>query len=441
MMKLRSIQSHSMSNLFAALLQVSWLPFIRRYGKYASRLVTFINDHWPPLMFYLFMLTIIAISWDLYLHWHQPTNLDWFWLTGYPVGLYVLIRGGGLQGRIFALRHSLIEQGILEIYKPGDPPPTVTRERPGFTDATSEEILLIRRGLQARVLDHTATAAIIIAVMTLVAVSVNGISKFSLNPYYYYYSFLVSSCYLLLIGLIFGRMLAFSLLIWLHRYIPLHANSGNSNEEYRVRLNPQPGHPDNACGLKIISDFWVYEASLLIPFLIYFLFWLFVMVHPEYQSNLLWDLTFGADSIYKNTVTVLIGFTMFLLLLQVFSLWVPLFALRYEMGKVKDNVKKYLDKYAIASGQLKYEIIACDDKDERAKKVDELTHTVDAYRDYENIPLWPVSFKTIARYFIQLWTVLVFIGIVSTDNKPWFTINCLLEKGDIKTCYQKSVRP
>lgn len=406
---------------------LTWLPATKVLGPFCSFLVEWADKQWLRFMFALVVLTLATVGWDIALYYDDPGKLEWLWITGYPIGLFVLFRSSGLPDRIYYLRQSLVNQGILDVYDPlVSPEPSLARERRiEHLDSASAHFL---KHLKDRVLRHTAVLTILISLFANYVVHQVGLYRvvpddaglvFTLNAFA---NHALGHFYVLLVSLRLGRIVAFGILMWAHGLVRLCLPGAEDQEQYyRVRLNPQPGHPDGLCGLKTILDFWTFEASLLVPPLIYTLTWLAIS-SSGYCLAAFWDLCGGegATGLHsKAPANVFFWLTLILIVMQLLSLWTPLLALRMQMGHAKNVVKARLDEIVRQTAQLRYDLAHSNEAGIRKESAERLAHALDAYQDYQNMPLWPVSNATLKAHVVQLWTVLVFLGVLQEDVKIW----------------------
>lgn len=401
-----------------------WCRVIAVFGRPCSWLVEKTDKLWPALVFGLFLVTCAVVLWDFALYYRTPDRLDWLWITGYPVGLFLLFRSTDLPDRIFYLRQSLINQRILDIYDPEtSPEPSLARERK-FDD--DERLASLLEALKGRVLPHTAVLTVLFCLCSNYLVHMIGLYRelpasaglqeilnTSANH-------ILGHVYILLGGLRLGRMVAFSLLMWGHRIVRLSRPDADGNVKLlRVRLNPQPGHPDGVCGLKKILDFWVFEASLLVPPLVYTLAWLAIsgsVFCSAALSSLCSEIT-GALHYTRDPTLVFFWLTLILIVLQLLSLWWPVLALRMHTGHARHIVESRIDEIVKSTSQLRYTIANSNDAEKRREASEQLDETLKAYEDYRNIPLWPVAPGTMKHHVIQLWTIIVFLAIQFQEDK------------------------
>lgn len=396
-----------------------WGPVTRATGPLCSALIDWTDRVWLQFMVLLSILTVAVVGWDFALYFDDVRRLDWLWITGYPVALFVLFRSSGLPDRIFYLRQSLVNQGILDIYDPAiSPEPSLARERV-FDDAHAEHTRMLDH-LKERVLPHTAILTLLFCVLANYVIHSIGLYRTipagagpfqALNTHVNHG---LGHLYVLLLGLRLGRAVAFSVLMWAHGLVRLRLPSDDGGTArgpvYRVRLNPQPGHPDGICGLRNILDFWTYEASLLVPPLVYTLLWTPIVGSKLCETHVLAICETGFYS--GAPAEVYIGLSLVLISLQFLSLWWPLLALRMHMGHARIIVRTKLDDLVKKTAALRFDVVNSDDSAVRKESADQLTHTIDAYQDYQTMPLWPITRDTLVKHFAQLWTVLVFIGVV-----------------------------
>lgn len=406
----------------------AWRPVTRLLGPLCGVLIDWTDRLWLRFMLILLGLTIAVIAWDFVLYADDFRRLDWLWITGYPVALFVLFRSSGLPDRIFYLRQSLVNQDILDIYDPVvSPTPSLDRERVSAQEeAKNARILEL---LKKRVLPHTAVLTILFCAVANYIIHTIGIYR-AVSPDASTIQILnaqvnhvLGHLYILLLGLRLGRAVAFSVLMWAHGLVRLHlSEEADNGVVYRVRLNPQPGHPDGICGLRTILDFWTFEASLLVPPLIYTLAWMLVLNTQACQSG---NWAICEPGFYSAVpARVYVGHSLVLIALQVLSLWWPLLALRMHLGLARDIVRTKLDEIVSKTSSLRFQIVNSNDPAVRKDAADQLAHTIEAYQDYQGMPLWPITRETLIKHFAQLWTVLVFIGVVQQEE----TLSALMNR-------------
>ncbi len=410
-----------------------WSPAIRMLGPLCSRIVELVDHWWLFILCTLSLLTAAVVLWDVFLYYESPKSLDWLWITGYPIGLFVLFRSSGLPDRIYYLRHSLINQGILDVYDPEvSPAPSLARER-NF-DTLDEAGTRLLEEMKSWVLPHTAVMTI--AICALANYVIHEIGLYRQPPpgagpheiFNIHANHILGHIYILLVSLRLGRVVSFSILMWAHGLVRLHIEIEECKTcVYRIRLDPQPGHPDGVCGLRNILDFWTFEASLLIAPLIYALFWLAISSSGYCATNF-WSLCDGApaQAAYSTDVSsVYLKLSMIFIALQLLSLWWPLLALRMHMGHARNAVKARLDQIVKKTAGLRYEIEHSTDPAARKEAAERLGQALEAYKDYQSMPLWPVSRAVLTNHVAQLWTVLVFLGVINKDDKIWTAVKAI----------------
>ncbi len=410
------------------LTRTMWGKLTRLLGPPCSWIIETTDAWWTVLMSVLLVMTIALVGWDLTLY--GPQKVDWLWITGYPVALFILFRSTGLPDRIFYLRESLINQGILEAYDPAtNPEPSLARERE-MREAGGAGIDVLRI-MKGRILPHTALLTVLICVFANIVIHRVGLYRVvpvdagAGKVWNAFANHALGHAYVLLLSLRLGRAVAFSVLMWTHRLVRLRALQVDGSETvYRVRLNPQPAHPDGICGLKNILDFWTFEASLLVPPLVYTLSWLALAGSPFCQSAY-WSLCNGnaagaiETSYTASPVIVFFWFSLILIVLQVLALWWPILALRFHMEHARTIVRTRLDAIARTSADLRFKVVNSQDPEERKKAAEQLANALEAYKDYQALPLWPISRATLTAHLAQLWTLLVFLGVVHQEDKIW----------------------
>jgi len=408
-----------------------WDAVTRLLGPLCSWIIQTTDAWWIPLMGGLLVTTVILVGWDVQLYGLE--RVDWLWITSYPVALFILFRSTGLPDRIFFLRESLANQGIIEAYDPArDPEPSLARERemrdPGSADAD------LLRAMRGRILPHTALLTVLFCVFANIVVHRVGLYRVvptgmpTSNILNTYANHILGHVYVFFLSLRLGRAVAFSLLMWAHRLVRLPVRDADGRETvYRMRLNPQPAHPDGICGLKNVLDFWTYEASLLVPPLVYTLSWLAISGSKICKTPY-WSVCNATDtnmiplSHTANPVTVFFWFSLILIVLQILALWWPMLALRFHMEHARTIVRNRLDSMARKAADLRFKVVNSQDPEERKESADQLANALEAYRDYQSIPLWPISPDTIKSHLVQLWTLLAFLGVVHQEDRIWPTI-------------------
>jgi hypothetical protein len=89
------------------------------------------------------------------------------------------------------------------------------------------------------------------------------------------------------------------------------------------------------------------------------------------------------------------------------------------MEHARTIVRNRLDAIARKSADLRFKIVNSQDPQERKEAAEQLANGLEAYKDYESIPLWPISRATLTTHLAQLWTLLVFLGVVHQEGKIW----------------------
>jgi hypothetical protein len=403
-------------------------------GPPCSWLIEKTDSLWPYFVGALLVLTVGVLGWDVALYYYgENQGLDLVWITSYPFALYVLFRSTDLPNRIFFLRQSLVNQHILEVYdQDANREASLARER-SFDDSSLQKAFLKVAG--KRVLPHTAVITILFCTFANYVIHLAGfyriipVDTVTMSNWNAFANHILGHIYILLLSLRLGRMVAFGFLMWGHRLVRLSMpNAKGEQTLFSIRLNPQPGHPDGVCGLKKILDFWAFEASLLIPLLVYTLTWLAVGV-SKFCSSPYWELCVGQTSKWHHTAEPLNVFFMLsfiMIILQLLSLWWPVLALRVHMGHAQNIVEKQIDEIVRKASALRFVVVNAKEAKVRKESAEQLTEALEAFQDYRNIPLWPISSATLKNHLAQLWTILVFLGIVSQEKTIWPMVKTFL---------------
>ena len=407
----RTSRGTEIGRYVAAVVNIAWRPFVHLLGPFAVALVLFLDEWRRWVLFYLSAGTVLAVAWDLVVYWNACKLVDWILLTGFPIGLFVLYKSSDLHRRFNNLARGLARQGILEAYEPGrSRPPAFRRELPpqpvpaGDPSLNIQDRILVFREARGQIIRHAAVMSVLVGALFLalsIAVTGTGSGEGHWELRLTNYLAALKAIFGLVVGIRLGRIAAYGIMMWTYPLI----NVELSGRRFRLRLDPQPGHPDHVCGLKPIGDFWSFEATVLILPLAYILAWIGLMntsLGPEIQVKLL-----------DNHSTYVFA-AMVLLLLQVFALWVPMLSLRRVMGRAKQDLQGRADELAQRAANLKYAMLHANSKkarDEAEKRHEEL---LKAFQDFEQVPLWPISARTLRSYVLQLWPILGFVGV---ENK------------------------
>ena len=380
---------------------IVWAPVVVLVGPAANAIVFFLDDWRRWILLLLSVLTLAVTIWTLAFYWGDWEQVQWNVLTGFPVGLYVLYQSSDLHRRFNGLSLGLSRQGILEIYAPSrSPRPSFPRERPpGLRDrAIVEEVFL---GARDRIIRHASPMSVLVGtIFAFLTIEVtdptagHGFWAQSLD----HFLAALKIIFGFVVGIRLGRIAAYGIVMWTYPLIRVGLFSG----QFRIRLNPQPGHPDKVCGLKPIGEFWAFEAAVLIPPLAYTLAWIGVMnagLEPVIQQNL--------SAGHGTYVTA----TLILILLQIFALWVPMLSLHRVMVAAKHDLQARADQLAQDVARLKHTVLHAAEKDERAAAAQRHELLLKAFQDVEQVPRWPISAATIRSHILQFWPILGFIGV------------------------------
>lgn len=403
-----------------------WNPVIAMVGRPCSLAVKFFDAIWPYALIALLFATGAVLVWDVTLNWDDLGALDWLWVTGYPFGLIILFKSSDLPDRIYYLRKSLFRQGILDLYDPNlESGPSIARER------DAEERPLAAKAfdeLTERVLPHTAVLTVLICLAANLVIHEVGLYRTipagadMSTRWNAWAGHGLGHIYIFLLSFRFGRMVAFSLLMLGHKLIRLSIRTSDGQlATFGVRLDPQPGHPDGMCGLRRIVDFWAFEASLLIPPLIYTLAWLAISGSSACATDY-WVLCETGALDFRHDAdpaAAFLSLSLLLITMQVLALWWPILGLRMHLGVVRHQVEDRLDAIVNTISDLRYQAANTDNTAEQKKYNERTKEFLNAYQDYKNIPLWPITKETIIHNISQLWTILVFLGIVTQEQKLW----------------------
>lgn len=389
----------------AAAVRLAWRPVILLLGPLADTVVRFLDRWRSETLLLLSLLSLAVIVWDLAAHWGDWDAVHWILVTGFPIGLYVLYQSSDLHRRFNGLAWGLARQDILEFYEPiRHPGPSLPRERPpGLRDRAI--FAKVFKAARDSIIRHASVLSVLVgAVFVALALLVADPSEADGTGERW-----LGACFdglklafSFIVGVRLGRIAAYGIVMWTYPLLRVERYSGR----FRLRLNPQPGHPDQVCGLKPIGDFWTFEALVLLPPLAYTLVWIGIM-----NSGAAWVTTMGLRVNHPPFIAA----TSILILLQVFALWVPMLSLRRIMGTVKHDLQSRADEFAQEAATMKYALLHATDKD--ARDAAEKRHAVllKAFADIEQVPRWPITADTIKAHILQLWPVLGFIGVENED--------------------------
>ncbi len=380
---------------------IVWAPVVALLGPAADAIVLFLDEWRRWILLLLSVLTLAATIWTLAVYWGDWEQVQWTVLTGFPVGLYVLYQSSDLHRRFNGMSWGLSRQGILEVYAPSrSHRPSLHRERPpGLRDrAIVAEVFL---GARDQFIRHASVMSFLVGMIFAILV-IEGNGPTAAHGFWAqwldHFLAALKVTFGFVVGIRLGRIAAYGIVMWAYPLIRVDLFSG----QFRLRLNPQPGHPDKVCGLKPIGEFWTFEAAVLVPPLAFTLAWIAVMnagLETVIQQNL--------SAKHGAFVTA----TLILILLQIFALWVPMLSLRRVMGAAKQDLQARADQLAQEVARLKHTLLHAADKDERAAAAQRHEQLLKAFQDVEQVPRWPISAATIRSHFLQLWPILGFIGV------------------------------
>ena len=382
-----------------------------------ARLVRAVDQRWSAILAGLAGATVAVVVADCLLA-ASLRELNWIYLTGYAAAWFVLFRSAELPRRITALRHSLIRQGILETCEVVDGR-LVPVDRESALDRLAD-------AMERRVLERTARVTLAFAALATPMVVLFGIHRplegSGLVAWLHRAEYGLGLVYVVLLCLRFGRALGFSLVMWTYRSITLHQDG----RTYGVHPRPQPGHADRHCGFRIVNEFWSFEVGLLVPMLVYTLGWLglagwggLLRVFPEFYWT--YETLSGG-----RPLDVFLALSALLVGLQLVALWVPVVALRIVMGRTREELREDADRVAFDVRSLKEKLLDPETPAERKKELaDELGFALEAYRDHEDMPLWPISGRTFWRHVLHLWSLVAFLGIYTAEDLHARTLDLL----------------
>ena len=397
----RDSRGTEIGQYLAVAVRLAWWPAILLFGPLADVIVRFFDTWRRWTLLALSVLVLAATVWDLAAHWGDWGTVDWVAITGFPIGLYVLYQSSDLHRRFNGLTRGLARQEILEIYEPTQSPgPSLRRERPpGLRDrAIFEQVFEAARD---SIIRHASVLSVLVgAVFAALVLQASDLSVGHTTGERW-----LDACFdglkvaiVFIVGVRLGRIAAYGIVMWTYPLLRVELFTGR----YRLRLNPQPGHPDKVCGLKPIGDFWTFEALALLPPLAYTLTWIGIM-----NSGADWTESMGL----QNTHTPFVVATSILILLQVFTLWVPMLSLHRVMGAAKHDLQVRADEFAQEAATMKHTLLHGTDKDARDAAQKRHAVLLKAFADIEQVPRWPVAAGTIKAHITQLWPVLGFIGV------------------------------
>lgn len=384
---------------------LAWRPVIVSFGPLADVIVLILDEWRRWTLLALSVLALAGTVWDLAAYWGDWGAVHWISLTGYPIGLYVLYQSGDLHRRFNGLAWGLARQEILEIYEPRrSPGPSLRRERPpGLRDRAI--LAQVFEAARDSIIRHASVLSILVGVaFAALAFPTAGPSEaHTAGAWWLDICFDgLNVVFGFIVGIRLGRIAAYGIVMWTYPLLRIELFTGR----YRLRLNPQPGHPDKVCGLKPIGDFWTFEALVLLPPLAYTLAWLGIM-----NSGAAWVVAMGLRANHTPFVVA----TSILILLQVFALWAPMLSLRRVMGTVKHDLQARADEFAQEAATMKHILLHTTDKDERDAAEKRHAELLNAFADIEQVPRWPISADTIKAHIMQLWPILGFIGVENED--------------------------
>ena len=162
---------------------------------------------------------------------------------------------------------------------------------------------------------------------------------------------------------------------------------GAALKAQRIEVRPTPGHLDGAAGLKPVGDFYFFQAMVAAIPSIYLAVWWFMIplvtsVWPRYAS---WR------SPYIGLLALSIAF-------EVLAFLVPMWSFHLEMQHEKLNLLKKADELSANIGALEAQLAEPAHPDSRRELQEQLALMTKYYWNIENMPTWPVDYKT-RRHF------------------------------------------
>lgn len=329
--------------------------------RWLSRPIAIANAHFGWIVLATFLLLLV------YQFYHFGVNFriwDYMPMSGYAalvIGVYLARHN---RQRFQHALKRLLDRGTLQL--------------PGTAGQFMETLDADRRAWSNR-------GGVIVAMLLLAAYLVAYWPVTDSPPQMLWGLLAVGVAYIA--GRILGRMVAFGFL-------------GTYIDQTTVRIDTQPGHLDGACGLKPLGDFYFYQAGLVG----------IAAVHLALWSALIPVWTLRDYSRWGTSYFALLGVVIVLEILT--FLW-PMFSIHREMQRQKDRHLREADQLGRAIRERRRELEIADDVQRREVLSDQLQAMTERYHAIENMPTWPVDFKTKRRFTLSnLALITPFLGLI-----------------------------
>ena len=215
----------------------------------------------------------------------------------------------------------------------------------------------------------------------------------------------------------------------MHRFLPLaieprfhqfelvvpYSPNGKAATHWHCRQFPGISSTGNSCGQRHSRDRAgkTCQASLMIPLLLYTLGWLALVGADSFRNQF----SLFVDSYARDPLLAFFWLSMLLIVVQILALWIPVLALRLVMGRAKAHFRKEADDLALhVREQKKILRSTSTTRDQKERAAMALEHALNAYRDHDDVPLWPISGTTLSKHLLHFWGLAAFLGISTSEG-------------------------
>jgi len=178
--------------------------------------------------------------------------------------------------------------------------------------------------------------------------------------------------------------------------------------EANIKLEVIPGHLDTVAGLKPVGIFYFRQSILAGIPAIFLAVWLVLIPHPYFLQ-----LYAGWREPYRWFLVIAIT-------IEVLSFIVPLWWFHREMSKQKRALLKEADELSAEIAEIQRNLVKDQSADAIKSLKERLEEKTARYLVLEQLPVWPIDFKTKRLFSIS--NVALLVPVVSDYaglSKPW----------------------
>jgi hypothetical protein len=157
-------------------------------------------------------------------------------------------------------------------------------------------------------------------------------------------------------------------------------------KQLHLPLTVQPGHPDEAAGLKPVGDLYFFQAMVVAIPALYLAVWWFLI--PTFEQYTYWRAPY-------------LGLLAVALTVELLAFLVPLSFFHQEMQAQKAKLLDEADKLGRAVSTVQAALTEAKTEQERNELKDRLSSMTERYWAIERMPTWPVDTKVRRRFTLN----------------------------------------